>query len=655
MQRNLFKLIIGKRYTSAENIIQQRILILTYFYLFLMVLFAIVLLIFYGYQSVSLYEIYVIGVLTVTTPILYFFSRQGFSEIPKAALLIKFIMLAIVFNVIPGKLPEKLAIFIIPVLISVIFYRSIISILTFLLSLILLLLIGLMQYSLISLLLNALGIYLFISGIFAAYLYSTFIQKNEEIASILESEGNSRNMIENLPLGVAIGDLNGFIKDANPSFCDLLGYSLDEIKTLHVTEYTHPGDVMLLNYQPKQKIVVKTKKRYIRKSGETVTVYITAIPILKSNEEYWLILTQNLSEIELLNEQIIRAEKFSVLGQMSGMVAHDINNLLLVIRGNAELIEMQTDSEQIKHFSNEILKAVDNASITTRELLGLSKHDPPKSDKFTLNDVIGEMRSLLRFSAGKNKLTFDINSQKAIEGNKELFKNVLLNLVVNAKEAILHESGVININVEDEENGIIVKVRDNGVGIPLKYQNQIFEPFMTDKPKNTGLGLASVKNILEKFSGSITFETKENEGTVFKIFIPSYDSLKDVVLEQTKVVELPGNETIMILDDNKDICNFIEIILKNAGYNVLAFTDPRKALVNINNNIDLIITDVFMPDIDGITFAKKVRNYQDIPILFMSGYSESGVDVHNMKNTDFLEKPFNKKQLYEMIRKLLSS
>ena len=388
-------------------------------------------------------------------------------------------------------------------------------------------------------------------------------------------------------------------------------------------------------------------------------------------------------EKEALEYQLHQVQKLESVGQLAGGVAHDFNNILSVIMNSAtfvldELEEWKLTEDQaiVVDDVKEIRDAADRAAALTRQLLMFSRRDVIEPVVLNLNDVIKSLTKLMQRAVGENvEIAFDladvIGTVKADPGQIE---QVLLNLVINARDA-MEEGGTITVSTRDVAlegshdslmdlragRHVELRVSDTGRGMSPEVVSKAFEPFFTTKPKGqgTGLGLATVYGIVRRTDGRIAIESAEGRGTTFVIQLPVTDEEPDDFGSATGA-ELPvsAGETILLVEDEESVRAVARRILENAGYKVLEASNGRDALDIIEAwdvPIDLLLSDVMMPGMNGIELAERVGALRPaMHRIFMSAYNEPMSLGVISDGVPLIQKPFDRAQLLTSVRELLA-
>ncbi len=371
-------------------------------------------------------------------------------------------------------------------------------------------------------------------------------------------------------------------------------------------------------------------------------------------------------------EQLRHAQKMDAVGRLAGGVAHDFNNLLTGIIGYSELLMTKLGVDDPMHEAAEAIAAAgERAAGLTRQLLALSRKQVLQPRVLDLNCLVQDLSKLLHRVLGERTvLRCEFCAEPArVNADPGQLEQVIVNLCVNARDA-LPEGGEIHLQTSNErrqERGaetewVVLSVQDSGVGMDAETRQKLFEPFFTTKPpgSGTGLGLATVYGIVSQSGGSIEVDSEEGRGSVFRVFLPLNESevcapeppRSPVIREQT-------NETILVAEDEEFVRQLICEVLTDQGYRVLAAEDGMAALEKMHahpGTIDLLLSDVVMPRINGIELARLVVAARPgIGVLFVSGYANAEVDVKTLRATavDSLAKPFSPTVLLGKVREVL--
>ncbi|MEE8259256.1 MAG: response regulator, partial [Sphingomonadales bacterium] len=388
------------------------------------------------------------------------------------------------------------------------------------------------------------------------------------------------------------------------------------------------------------------------------------------------------SETKRLEMQFVQAQKMQAVGQLAGGIAHDFNNLLTAIIGFCDLLLMRhkagdqsfADLIQIKQNAN-------RAADLIRQLLAFSRRQALHPKVLNVTDVLSDLSNLLRRLTGE-KITLRMATGKnlgRIRADQSQFEQMIVNLAVNARDSMV-DGGVLSISTQAIRAQDVVKlghtglkeidyvriiISDTGKGIAKENLDKVFEPFFTTKEvgKGTGLGLSTAYGMITQSGGSVFVDSKLGKGATFDIFLPAldpddFDETEDPAEKEAIPLDLTGTEVILFVEDEDPVRTFVSRALQNKGYKVLEAADGEAALEVLNNYtgpVDLLISDVVMPQMDGPTLAKKVmETFPKVKIILISGYAEEGFHKGlDRARFSFVPKPFSLQTLAEKVRLVL--
>ncbi len=388
-------------------------------------------------------------------------------------------------------------------------------------------------------------------------------------------------------------------------------------------------------------------------------------------------------EQERLQEELQQAQKMESIGSLAGGIAHDFNNILFSIMSYCEIAETKIPEDHPARRPLEIIKdAGDKAASIVRQLLAFSRKQVLTMEVIDLNDVIKNIARMLLRTIRTN-IAFELKIEKPVKGimgDKVQIDQVLLNLVVNARDA-MPAGGALTIETENvvlrgeggpgEGGGkqgpyVVLKVTDTGEGIPGKVREKMYEPFFTTKPngKGTGLGLSTVYGIVRQHGGHIVVESEHGRGTTFKVYFP-VSEMKEVKVMETPVEkslpELRGSERILVVEDDSTIREAIIEALQPLGYRLLEASDGAEALRIIeeeSEKIDLLLTDLVMPEVGGRELVEAILSKRPgTKVIVMSGYIENEADFQYFKKSGvtMVEKPILPSRFRKILRQVLDS
>jgi PAS domain S-box-containing protein len=378
-------------------------------------------------------------------------------------------------------------------------------------------------------------------------------------------------------------------------------------------------------------------------------------------------------------QQLLQSQKMEAVGQLAGGVAHDFNNLLTVITGYSDLaLKRIEEGSPLRRNIEEIKKAGGRAASLTRQLLAFSRRQMLQAKVFDINSVVADVDTMLRRLIGEDidfvtLLKPGIGRIKADPGQIE---QVLMNLVVNARDAMPRggkltvETGQVYLDEtytgkhQSVQSGhyVMLAVTDTGLGMDADTQKRIFEPFFTTKAlgKGTGLGLSTVYGIVKQSGGYSWVFSEPGRGTTFKIYLPRIEDVVDIVVEAPEE-ESHGSETVLLVEDEEMVRELAKEILQGSGYDVLVAANGEEAqriCHECPGKIDLMITDVVMPQMSGRELAERIGVFRsDTRVLYMSGYTDDAIVRHGVldDNMFFLQKPFTPDGLTAKVREVLGS
>lgn len=383
-------------------------------------------------------------------------------------------------------------------------------------------------------------------------------------------------------------------------------------------------------------------------------------------------------EKESLEKQLLQSQKLESLGRLAGGVAHDLNNLLSPIIGYSELLLDSDDIEQDdKDEIEQINRAGHKSSDLVKQLLAFSRKQVLEYKVVDLNEVIAGLETLVRRTIREDisMKVVKFSDLKLINADIGQLEQVLMNLAVNSADAmkdggtliIETQNVILDRKVVEDKPGVtdgqyvMLSISDTGHGMDKKTQENMFEPFFSTKAeKGTGLGLATVYGIVKQHNGSIWVKSEIGRGTVIDVCFPVSDELDvavDSSMQQTERVE--GTETILLVEDEGQVRKVATQMLKKHGYTVLSFSDGSQALDYLRNGdskVDMLITDVIMPQMNGKELYDKVLEFlPDLKVLYMSGYTDDVIVHHGVleDGVHFVQKPFSVKALLSKVRTTL--
>ena len=480
--------------------------------------------------------------------------------------------------------------------------------------------------------------------------------------------------------GVVIYDMEGNCIDANPAYCQMLGYSLQEIKALH---YRATTQILPRGYSESY------EKELIRKDGSIFLVSMRGW-IVKDEEGrevgYWGIARditekkQTEENLKRSQEQLLQSQKLDSLGQLAGGVAHDFNNLLAAIMGYAGILDGKIkDNPEASEMVGAIVRSAERGAEVTRQLLGFARRGQYQKKRISPNSIIEEARSMLSRSIEKTiTIRFEpVPDLWDFEGDSTQIIQVLLNLGVNARDAMAAGGelvfGIKNVTFSESAlevktlglkpgNYIRVSVKDTGTGMSKDVQSKIFDPFFTTKEqgRGTGLGLSMAYGILQTHHGAIALRSEVGKGTTFHLYLPALPRRQGGLMEEdarqsnSDLSSLRGL-CILIADDEEPLRDFCVRLLEARGAQCLTASNGLHAVDTFRKypgKIDAVIMDIGMPKMNGIKAYQEIRKLSaTVKIVFVTGYAENATiaTARQSGDVDFLEKPFTGNALLDKL------
>ncbi|EWY37139.1 histidine kinase [Skermanella stibiiresistens SB22] len=511
------------------------------------------------------------------------------------------------------------------------------------------------------------------------------------------SEQRFQSFFEEAPIGIALIDESGKLAECNQAFLTMVGRPLPSIMGCPLAEL----------FSPVERSTVLARLDEIKSGSDTIAPFEVNLRVLGREKKMAQLYARrmagatgngvgsgsgmilhfiDLTEQKSLEAQFAQSQKMQAIGQLAGGVAHDFNNLLTAMIGFCDLLLLRhkpgdqsfSDIMQIKQNAN-------RAANLVRQLLAFSRQQTLQPRVLNITDVLAELSNLLRRLIGENielKMTHgrELGLIKVDQGQLE---QVIINLAVNARDA-MSDGGRLSIQTsnvstdtptrrEHEEmppgEYVVIEVGDTGTGIPKENLVRIFEPFFSTKEvgSGTGLGLSTVYGIVRQTGGFIFVDSALGEGAKFTIYLPRHQAAKvaSVTAEaesearERSAGDLTGTGTILLVEDEDAVRVFSARALRNKGYQVLEARSGEAALSVLNsetNRIDLLVSDVVMPHMDGPTLIRHVRDKRpDMKVIFISGYTEDKFrdQIDAGEHIHFLPKPFSLKQLAGKVKEVL--
>jgi PAS domain S-box-containing protein len=515
----------------------------------------------------------------------------------------------------------------------------------------------------------------FIGGL-SVFFHDTTERKRVERAMRLKDR-----VIASSLNAVVFTDAEGVIIYVNPAFLRLWGFdSEDEVLGRPPLEFAEPGAMRQLLEQLRRHGSWQGEVVARRKDGSSFYAIGSAHTVLDAEGEIVNMVGSflDISESKRLQAQLLQSQKMESVGRLAGGVAHDFNNLLTVIKGYVDLAVIELDPGDPLHYDlSQVNKAVDSAAGLTQQLLAFSRQQIIAPQVMSLNDMIIRVQRLLQRLLGEDIELRMLLADELVNTrfDPSQFEQIVLNLAINARDAmpgggkLTIETGQVRLDEEYARyrtgvrpgDYVLLAVSDTGSGIGPEVQAQIFEPFFTTKElgKGTGLGLAMVYGAVSQNGGRIEVYSELGQGTTFKIYLPQV-SAPGARPQLEPGEALPrGSETILLVEDDDAVRALATTLLVQQCYRVHAFPGGSEALDAVSDMaepIDLLITDVIMPGLNGRTLADRIKELRPaIKVLFTSGYTANVIAHHGVlkEGVEFLPKPYSIKALAQRVREVL--
>ncbi len=521
------------------------------------------------------------------------------------------------------------------------------------------------------------------------HLEEEVARRTEELsasnAKLRESESRYRLLAENATDVIWTMDLNGRFTYASPSVIDLLGYSPEERLQIPMGQLMTPGSREIIARRFSQELTLPVDQRsakgtveiqHVKKDGSLIDVELSMSWILDAQGETVGVqgITRDISarkqaaqEKQELAEQLRHAQKMESIGRLVGGIAHDINNFLIPIIGYADLMRADLASDDPQYLRlGEIEKAGGLARDLIAKLMAFSRKQVLDVQTADLVQTIQDFEKILRATL-REDITVELRlpaTPKYIKADVSQISQILMNLAVNAQDA-MPQGGKLAIEIAEgisPADWVTLSFSDTGSGMEQELLANIFEPFFTTKEqgKGTGLGLSMVHGIVKQHGGNIEVASQIGKGTKFTIRFPrcreKEQAPPDAIAEKTVIA---GRASILVVEDNELVREFVGTVLREQGYRVLEDGDAQHCLDEIGRieeHIDLLLTDVVMGSVNGRELYQQLQeSLPDLKVLYMSGYAADVIADRGVLDSraDFIPKPLTVESLTKKVREVL--
>ncbi|HTY35591.1 MAG TPA: PAS domain S-box protein [Bacteroidota bacterium] len=515
-------------------------------------------------------------------------------------------------------------------------------------------------------------------------------RKNAEI-QLRQSEEQYRSLVENERDVIFSLSPDGIIMSTNPAFAKITEWDTEEWVGRTFSDLFRPEDREMARQAVEAALDNGSggsrECRLISRSGKDLLVEVTWAPQFMDGKICRILgIARDITEHRILESQLRQAQKLETLGTLAAGIAHDFNNILTIISGQVSLLEGgRVNLDLLAKRTNAIQNAVQRGTHLARQILTFTRKKTAGEGLVNVNEVIRDLSALLSETFPRSiEITFNLaKSEPILLTDQSQLHHALLNLCVNARDAIQEASpsgmaqGTLDLHtdiVPRERLGVTIstggaqyflciKVSDTGVGMSEEIKKHIFEPFFTTKGegRGTGLGLAAVFEFVSAYHGFIDVRSAVGEGTTFTLYFPSDDGRPSFLKSAKSRLDEPrgGSETILLIEDEKSLLDLMKIVLSDKGYTVLAEADGPGAINAFRResaNIDLVVTDLGMPQTDPMSMISTIRQIKpDVHIIVASGYALSTVKSELMEKgvKAFIPKPYNLNEILRIIRMVL--
>lgn len=528
-------------------------------------------------------------------------------------------------------------------------------------------------------------------------------RKTSELA-LRRSVARFQGLAQTMPNQAWTGGVDGMLDWFNDRVCDYAGLSQDELRGDRWAAIVHPDDLPAAAAGWQQAVATgepyQAEFRLRRADGAYCWHIARAMPILgeDGNIERWIgtntdidaqkraaelleaRIAERSRELENANEALRQSQKMEAVGQLTGGIAHDFNNLLTGVIGGLEMMQTrlaQNRPEDADRCANLALQSAHRAAALTHRLLAFSRRQPLEPRTVCANDLVRSMRELIDRTLGPG-VCLQVQPSTDLWPTRcdvNQLENTLLNLVLNARDA-MPDGGILTIatsNRQVDSPGLLqgeaeagafvcLTVSDDGVGMSAEVVEHVFEPFFTTKPlgEGTGLGLSMVYGFARQSGGFVRIDSEPGVGTSVNVYLPRSDRMPESsTVADTPVAAEPvlSPRTVLVVDDEAHVRELVSGLLEDLGHRCLQAADSVTALQIAQTPqqvIDLLITDVGLPGVDGRQLAARTRTHHpDVRVLFITGYASEAIFEADENGMELLNKPFSMGELAHRIGKLL--
>lgn len=489
---------------------------------------------------------------------------------------------------------------------------------------------------------------------------------------------------ENLPVALMTFSPDGALQSANRVARDLVGLSPDQAVSL-TSLFEGPGRPLRdwLDDVVAERLPAGTEVLRLRRGEGEAFFQVSLRRVAEGGRPGVLAVLQDATALKTLEAQFVQSQKMQAIGQLAGGIAHDFNNLLTAIAGHCDLLLLRHTKADLDYADLvQIHQNTNRAAGLVGQLLAFSRKQTLRPERIDLQEVLSDLTHLLNRLVGERVELMLTHAPDLgpIRADKRQLEQVLMNLVVNARDA-MPEGGRIRIETEalnltqelrrdravvPPGDYAVIRVADTGCGIPEDRLDKIFEPFFTTKKvgEGTGLGLSTVYGIVKQSGGFVFVDSVVGEGSVFQLYFPIHQGAPEtrtdvLVLEGPRPSARPGEGVVLLVEDEAPVRAFASRALRMRGYTVLEADSAEEALRTLEDprlDVDIFVTDVVMPGMDGPSWVREaLRARPNVRVIFVSGYTEEGISATQAEipNAVFLPKPFSLNDLTTTVQRQL--
>src|SRR5213083_2520251 len=516
------------------------------------------------------------------------------------------------------------------------------------------------------------------------------LERARERQALRRHERLVREIIDANPSLIFVKDWDGRFVLVNQATAEIYGTTVDSLVGKTDADFNPDAEEVAHFLRDDREVMASGHPKLISEepvtnphTAQTRWFQTTKLPLRLPGEDALTMLgvATEITERKRLEEQLLQSQKMEAVGQLAGGVAHDFNNILTAIVGYTDLLaaELASNVRQLEDLE-EIRKAARRAAALTRQLLAFSRKQVLEPRIIDVNAVVLNLDKMLRSLISENiELKTDLaDNLGAARADPNQIEQVIMNLAINARDA-MPDGGTVtietgNVTLDDAYAGqhvsvipgeyVMLAVSDTGCGMDAKTQSRIFEPFFTTKPagRGTGLGLSTVYGIVKQTGGNIWLYSEPGKGTTFKVYLPAIAALPEDIGKVAPVeAARPGRGTVLVVEDDEQLRRLTHRALDAQGYTVLVADRGGTALDIARRHkgeIDLLLTDVIMPDTNGRKLAETIRAARPgMRVLYMSGYPDGAIASHGMlePGVAYLAKPFTTEAITRRVREVLEA